>query len=699
MRRNVFTSLFKSFRLPRDRRIIIFGLFSVATISFCLDAGAQDSSDAGKKSSIESSPVGRGGITLEEYKTSLVIELGVSQSRLFQIKNRIVRTSISEPLIAEPVVVSENQLLLLGKRPGTATLMMWDDIGNVENIALRVRTNCSPSESPVRAISDVLCHLLACDALARHIPSAPSGSLHLEKGETIIVGDGYTPAPEVAGLGRPDAVKVSVKVSSKQPYVYDILPPRSEPVLTMRFGLVDGVKAREHGNQDLVVDVEQSRAKTFKVNHRLVRFSVTDPGIAEPVVVSDTELVLLGKAPGKATVGLWDDAGNTVGIEVRVRRPGDAIQTIFRAFEEKIGSRIIRMKTSARIPPVVAGTMNLAEYKPNDGLTLAQLQAITFKMKERLIRTSISDPNVVTVFPNEGGMYLWGKAQGKATAFVWDDHGSVTGLALRVTGKRRQGGKAPLLLTEGRISGAPAPLNEQRHPSGDFARTLLPPFGRPVPVVELWTGSRKDLWEFPLSRSANTATLWRRRNPGQVHNLGGPGAPSEWHLTITDAQTFERSKVLSNEAVKAIADCKYELAITKLVRALYVDFSNQTASENLAVAYNNYGQSLRNTPGKAIEQFHQAIYVNPNDPTALENLEEIIRIMGKDPRNFQDRIALGDEASLSGDLTGAVIEYEFALQIKEDIRQRAKLGEVYKKLGEAQGKQSAHVISGPVLPD
>ena len=83
-------------------------------------------------------PVVTGTVDLEEFKTTNVIDLKVAQSRTFRLKNKIVRTSISDPSIAEPVVVSENQLVLLGKTPGTATLVLWDDAGNSVAIDLRV---------------------------------------------------------------------------------------------------------------------------------------------------------------------------------------------------------------------------------------------------------------------------------------------------------------------------------------------------------------------------------------------------------------------------------------------------------------------------------------------------------------------------------------------------------------------------------
>jgi len=97
-------------------------------------------------------PVVTGTVDLEEFKTTNVIDLKVSQSRTFKLKNKIVRTSISDPGVAEPVVVSENQLVLLGKTAGTATLVLWDDAGNSVAIDLRVTKDYGQLQSTLREI-------------------------------------------------------------------------------------------------------------------------------------------------------------------------------------------------------------------------------------------------------------------------------------------------------------------------------------------------------------------------------------------------------------------------------------------------------------------------------------------------------------------------------------------------------------------
>jgi Flp pilus assembly secretin CpaC len=113
---------------------------------------AQGDTSGGIPTVVPIPPVVSGTVDMEEFKTSNIIDLKVSQSRTFKSKNKIVRTSISDPAVAEPVVVAENQIVLLGKTPGTATMVLWDDAGNSVAIDLRVTRDYSLLQSTLREI-------------------------------------------------------------------------------------------------------------------------------------------------------------------------------------------------------------------------------------------------------------------------------------------------------------------------------------------------------------------------------------------------------------------------------------------------------------------------------------------------------------------------------------------------------------------
>lgn len=97
-------------------------------------------------------PVVTGTVELEEFKPTNIIDVAVSKSRTFKMRNKIVRTSISDPGVVEPVVISENQLVLLGKSPGRATMVLWDDAGNSSAIDVRVTRDYTQLQATLREI-------------------------------------------------------------------------------------------------------------------------------------------------------------------------------------------------------------------------------------------------------------------------------------------------------------------------------------------------------------------------------------------------------------------------------------------------------------------------------------------------------------------------------------------------------------------
>jgi tetratricopeptide (TPR) repeat protein len=135
---------------------------------------------------------------------------------------------------------------------------------------------------------------------------------------------------------------------------------------------------------------------------------------------------------------------------------------------------------------------------------------------------------------------------------------------------------------------------------------------------------------------------------------------------------------LNNEAVKALNSNNFPLAIQKFQAALKIDPSYKLARQNLAIAHNNYGLQNRNDPKKALSEFHQALFLDPSNATTLQNVNGIIVMMGKDPKSFADRKALGKEAQLSSDFIGAIIEYGEACKIKDDPKLRTEMGNIFR---------------------
>lgn len=135
---------------------------------------------------------------------------------------------------------------------------------------------------------------------------------------------------------------------------------------------------------------------------------------------------------------------------------------------------------------------------------------------------------------------------------------------------------------------------------------------------------------------------------------------------------------LNNEGVNALKANNFALAVTKFDGALKLDPTYRLARENLAIAYNNYGIANQNNPSAAIGYFHKSLFYSPDNPTAMQNLDVTIQALGKEPKSFKDRVALGKQSRQSGDFEGAAVEYAAALALKDDAKLRMDLGDVYR---------------------
>ncbi len=71
------------------------------------------------------SPANTGNLSLQEIKPSLTIDVKESKSRVYRTKSKIKRVLVSDPSIAEAVVVSEREFVLIGKRPGNVSVQVW----------------------------------------------------------------------------------------------------------------------------------------------------------------------------------------------------------------------------------------------------------------------------------------------------------------------------------------------------------------------------------------------------------------------------------------------------------------------------------------------------------------------------------------------------------------------------------------------
>lgn len=69
------------------------------------------------------------------------IQVTVNQSMVLRLAQKVQRVSVTQPQIAEVVVVTPNQLMINGKSIGTTSLVVWDEEGRVAKSDLIVTPN------------------------------------------------------------------------------------------------------------------------------------------------------------------------------------------------------------------------------------------------------------------------------------------------------------------------------------------------------------------------------------------------------------------------------------------------------------------------------------------------------------------------------------------------------------------------------
>lgn len=74
-------------------------------------------------------PVTTGILEMLEVKSSSSMNVVASKSCVFRTKRKIKRVMVSDPSVAEVVVVSEREFVLLGKRDGAISVVLWFEDG------------------------------------------------------------------------------------------------------------------------------------------------------------------------------------------------------------------------------------------------------------------------------------------------------------------------------------------------------------------------------------------------------------------------------------------------------------------------------------------------------------------------------------------------------------------------------------------
>ena len=80
------------------------------------------------------------------------VDLLVGRSAVIRTQRPIKRVALPKPDIADALVTSPNEVLVQGKSPGTISLMVWSDTGQIRSYDIAVRRDLSELEERVRQL-------------------------------------------------------------------------------------------------------------------------------------------------------------------------------------------------------------------------------------------------------------------------------------------------------------------------------------------------------------------------------------------------------------------------------------------------------------------------------------------------------------------------------------------------------------------
>lgn len=631
----------------------IISRFSFLLLVCC--ASAVDFPEARASEQVKSS---ESDISLEEYKSVLFLEIEANHQRLVQLPgSKIVRTSTSDPRLMEPVVVSEDQILLTGKQPGRCTLVLWNNKGEISAIEILVKENTNKFAEANKHFCERLIGLRPPSKLKdmerEEVPLSVHKVKEQAKGE-----NGQKPKSKSHWMAPARQKKTKEKPDKFPPEfthkIYKLCVPPGVPV-TIENGAFEQ-------KPTLAINLNAGTSRTFRGKSNITDYKISNAAVAEPVAVTGKEFVLLGKKPGRTLISVGDKNGVFENMEVSVTEPRARLVSHLASIKSKLAKIFKSDKPKQRVPEARATHITLRERTVNSEVLLPKDQTVVVQTEAPITRISLSskdaaDLRILSPFK----FTLKAKSFGASgNIFVWDMEGNVSGIELvsirstrfrspllKATQKTYATRYNAALKTDKRDS--ELSLSEYEH-IAPFLTNILPP----VHEIEAWIGHKKEVLAVK---------------------------PKETYLPLSLKHgNIQLAVNKNNQGVKALYEDDYSKAILKLREAITCAPMYEVARKNLAIAYNNYALANQKTPMKSLKAFHCALFIDPENETTVQNVEEIMLYMNRHPGNFKDRVEMGDCALKYNDIIGAYLHYSAALKVKEDPAAREKLNEVTTRL-------------------
>ena len=444
--------------------------------------------------SMSKAEAGPAHLDLKEYKQNLKMRVPVSHEILLSMDERIERAYTADPTIAEPIVAAQRQILIIGKAKGRTTIGIWDIMGRASLIELDVdpaagtRNSPDGSNPPVQpekppSTNNVMYEVGEPDK--QTVDKAYEMQVLSDKSLRSIL-ERLLSEERKLERDRTGAVAAAMAKQTPSPSMGDFFADSAELQRRVTFSS-EANKIKP--TRTITIPVSQSRI--FSSTQKLIKVVASDFEHQEPFLMSERELALIGKTPGKSTLVITDESGAGETLEVLVVEDQDAIEAGL-----KQAARFFNMKMDEPKPMMFAATENppivFKERRTSREISINAVQPKLLKLTNPIIRTAIGDAKIAEpVVVDRSNIVVIGKKPGSTTLFLWDDQGNKDGIELKVSGTNarvKNTAEAVKISEEsGAKESAPVEPNLKR-------KFRLPDFGD----VVIWSGRRADLLTLPV---------------------------------------------------------------------------------------------------------------------------------------------------------------------------------------------------------
>lgn len=125
--------------------------------------------------------------------------------------------------------------------------------------------------------------------------------------------------PGARALGQ-DAAQAALATAAAPAPPAQQTPPGSAPAQTAQEpqAVPPGVQSQQNPESTIPLRVMTNKSILINTAERMKRVSITDPSVADAVVVTPTQIMIHGRSPGEVTLVVWDEQDRSRSFDLRV---------------------------------------------------------------------------------------------------------------------------------------------------------------------------------------------------------------------------------------------------------------------------------------------------------------------------------------------------------------------------------------------